>query len=134
MTNDNARKSILVVDDDPDIVLLVSGWLDASGYQTETAVDAMTCIQSARRSRPDAIILDLGLPAGGGLVALERLKRNTATATIPVVVLTARDTATARAEAEKRGAFAFVPKQGNKSFLLETVSTALGEQDQRDSF
>ncbi len=128
-------QNVLVVDDDPELVRLVSAWLNQAGYETASVCDAMTCIQYARRSKPDAIVLDLGLPAGGGLIALERLKRNNETAGIPVVVLTARNTATARTQAEEAGAHAFVAKEGTKDELLAALSKACSnERDIPDSF
>jgi len=130
----NAKKKILIVADDPDLITLVSAWLGKGGYETISARDAMTCVAAARKDPPAAILLDLGLPAGGGLVALERLKRMEGTAMVPVIVLTSRNTATARASAETGGAFAFLAKEGSKDALLEAVDRACATQEISDSF
>ncbi|MFK7896353.1 MAG: PleD family two-component system response regulator [Myxococcota bacterium] len=130
----NAKKKILIVDDDPDLINLVSVWLGKDGYETEIARDALTCVAAARKDPPSAILLDLGLPAGGGLVALERLKRMEGTSMVPVIVLTSRNTATARASAETGGAFAFLAKEGTKDALLAAVCRACETQEASDSF
>jgi CheY-like chemotaxis protein len=130
----NEKKRILIVDDDPDLITLVSAWLSKGGYETLSARDAMSCVAAARKDPPAAILLDLGLPAGGGLVALERLKRIEGTAMVPVIVLTSRNTATARASAETGGAFAFLAKEGSKDALLDAVALACEAKEIPDSF
>ena len=57
--------------------LLLSLRLEAWGYRTVFAADALEAITRARQAQPDAILLDVGLPGGNGLMVLERLKANT---------------------------------------------------------
>src|SRR5580692_1122077 len=85
------NKRILIVDDDPDILHSMHLRLKANNYDTFFAADAISCMAEARKSEPDLIILDLGLPAGDGFLVMERLKSNTYLAAIPVIVVTGRD-------------------------------------------
>ena len=92
------NKAILIVDDDPDIREGMHVRLKYSGYDTCFAEDAVSAIAMARKERPDLIVLDLGLPEGGGFLVIERLKGDTASEVIPIIVVSARD---ARANQER---------------------------------
>jgi DNA-binding response OmpR family regulator len=81
----------------------------------------------AQKERPNLIILDIGLPAGDGFVVLERLQKNAALATIPVIVLTARDPQTNKERTLKAGATAFLQKPADNAELLEAISAALDQ-------
>src|SRR5271156_4885322 len=85
------NKKILIVDDDPDMRLALHVRLKANHFDTFFAADAMSAVVEARKHQPDLIILDLGMPAGGGFVVMERLRANIYLAATPVVVVTARD-------------------------------------------
>lgn len=80
---------ILVVDDDRVTVDLLSSFLRRSGYEVSAALDPMQGLNAAHRLLPALIVLDLNMPAGGGAVMLERLRRSTRTAGIPVLIVTA---------------------------------------------
>ncbi len=68
------KKKILIVDDDPSIVRLFSLLLKANGYETFGTYDSYQCIKMAKEVKPDLILLDLDMPAGGGIYAFENLK------------------------------------------------------------
>ena len=122
-----ATKRILIVDDDPDIRQGMHVRLKANGYDTYFAADALACITEARKSSPDLILLDLGLPAGDGFVVMERLKLNPALAVIPVIVVSARDVRANQERALKAGAKAFLQKPADNVELLAEIRQALGE-------
>ncbi len=126
------KRTILVVDDDQDLLGAIVIRLRASGYEVISAADAIQATGLARRSRPDVILLDIGLPGGDGFLVLERLKINQVTATIPVIVLTGRDPASNRRRAEESGAFAFHQKPVDNKALLSSISEALGEPSTED--
>ena len=65
------QKSILVIDDDPDLALGLAVRLRAAGYDVSAAPDAITGFAKVRNEEPDLVLLDLGLPGGDGLTVLE---------------------------------------------------------------
>ena len=82
-------KKILIVDDESSIVEVLRDLLSESGYQVLTAMDGMQATMQAVRFKPDLILLDISMPAGGGIAVFKRLKQSTETQGIPVVFLTA---------------------------------------------
>jgi DNA-binding response OmpR family regulator len=85
------RRSVLVIDDDPTEVKMLGAYLHATGYRVLTACSWQDGIDLARSKRPDLIVLDLMLPEVSGFEVVEVLKRDQATACIPIVVVTAKD-------------------------------------------
>lgn len=84
----SARGRVLVVEDHSSLNFLLSIRLRRSGFLPLSAFDGMSAIERAERERPDAIILDLGLPRLGGLDLLRSLRSNALTFDIPLVLLT----------------------------------------------
>jgi CheY-like chemotaxis protein len=82
--------TVLVVDDEPEAAELIRDTLSAEGFRTVVAHHGGQAIESIARKRPDLIVLDLMMPEMSGFEVLESLGRDPATATIPVLVLTAR--------------------------------------------
>ena len=122
-----SQKTILIVDDDPDVRLGLHVRLKANHYNVIFAVDGMASIAEARKHKPDLIILDLGLPAGDGFSVMERLKANDSLSLIPVIVVSARDRNTNMDRALKAGAKAFLQKPVDNAELLKAIRQALGE-------
>jgi two-component system alkaline phosphatase synthesis response regulator PhoP len=84
-------KTILVVDDEPDIVRVLKVQLEQDGYQVVSAENGQHALERVTRDRPDLILMDHMMPVMDGLEALEKLKGDPATAQIPVIILTAND-------------------------------------------
>lgn len=78
---------VLIVEDDPDQAAALGIHLQNAGYSVVTASDAADAVPMAAREGPDVILLDLGLPGGGGLTALARLRSMLETARTPVLVI-----------------------------------------------
>jgi DNA-binding response OmpR family regulator len=120
-------KTILIVDDDPDVRFGLHVRLKANHYNVIFAADGMASIAEARKHMPDLIILDLGLPAGDGFSVLERLKATDSLSLIPVIVLSARDRNTNMDRALKAGANIYLQKPVDNAELLAVIRQALEE-------
>jgi DNA-binding response OmpR family regulator len=119
------KPKILIVDDDPDLRRGLNLRLRANQYDTAFATDGYSALAAAQKERPNVIILDLGLPAGDGFVVLQRLQENPSLASIPVIVLTARDSQAAEERSLQAGATAFFQKPADNAELLEMIRLAL---------
>lgn len=120
-------KKILIVDDDQDLLRGLNIRLKANGYKVVFAVDALSAISVARKEEPDLIILDLGLPGGDGFTVMERLSNLMPLATIPIIVLSARDPASNKKKSLEAGAEAFFQKPVDNDILLAAIRKSLGE-------
>lgn len=82
-------KKILHIEDDRNVFMLVKMILEKTGHKVISAVDAMQGMMLARQHQPDLLILDIMMPAGGGLSVLERIRTLSTTLHIPILVYTA---------------------------------------------
>jgi DNA-binding response OmpR family regulator len=123
-----SQKTILIVDDDPELRLSLQIRLKANHYGVVFAEDGVTAISEARKHMPHLIILDLGLPAGDGFSVLEMLKTNLSLSSIPVIVFSARDRNANGERAVNAGAIAFLQKPVDNARLLSVIRKALGEK------
>jgi two-component system KDP operon response regulator KdpE len=127
-------KTILIIDDDQDLLLGLTARLRANGYRAISAMDGTSAIAVARKETPDLIILDLGLPAGDGFVVLERLKALADLGAIPVIVLSARDPAGNKTRALDAGAVGFFQKPPDNHEFLDAIRHALEETPALSTF
>ncbi len=116
---------ILIVDDDPDITKHLAIKLAKEGYDVVFAMDAYNAIQSARREKPNLIILDIMLPAGGGLHVLKSIRLISSTALVPVVILTGTSDEEMRKKIEQEGVEAYFQKPYDYTVLSETIKNIL---------
>ena len=117
---------VLIVDDDPTFRLLLQAAFRKDGWQVSLAADAMQAVMMAGR-QPDLILLDLGMPAGSGMTALERIRLSTRTSGIPVVVVSgALDRFGMRARAEELKVWALVEKPVDPDAMIELAREATG--------
>ena len=119
------QHKILIVEDDADTRQGLNIRLRAADYATAFASDAIQAVTMARSEKPDLILLDLGLPAGDGFLVLQRLRSIATLASIPVIVLSARDAATNRAKALQAGATHYFEKPVPNDGLLAAIRTTL---------
>src|SRR6185369_8162417 len=84
------KEKILVVDDEPDALDLIQFNLKAAGYEVITADDGTEAIKKARTVQPALVVLDVMLPEVDGLEVCKTLRREPATAAIPIIMLTAK--------------------------------------------
>ena len=114
------NKRVLIVDDEADIVDLISYNLQKEGYEILTAYDGQGALSQAAR-RPDLIILDVMMPPPDGFEVCKRLKSDPATATIPVIFLTARSAEVDEIVGLEIGADDFIQKPISPRKLLARV-------------
>jgi len=113
---------ILVIDDEPSIINLVTAYLKLEGYEVYTASDGNAGLKSARAFKPDLIILDLMLPGIDGIELLSRLRRES---DVYVIMLTARTDETDKIVGLSVGADDYVTKPFSPRELVARVKAAL---------
>jgi len=116
---------ILIIEDDADLRRGLNVRLRASEYETAFASDAVTALGVAKKEEPDLILLDLGLPGGGGFVVLERMQYIASLACIPVIVVSASDPKTNEKRALDAGAVAFFQKPVDNEQLMKAIQRTL---------
>ncbi|MBS0152817.1 MAG: sigma-54-dependent Fis family transcriptional regulator [Nitrospira sp.] len=116
---------ILIVDDDPDIVLMLEDRLQASGYETVVALEGQQALDLIVQESPHLVLLDLTLPKLSGLDVLKRLAQMKPVDGPPVIVMTAHASIQAAVEAMKEGAYDFLTKPLENDHLLIVIRKAL---------
>ena len=117
---------ILIVDDNPTNLKLVTFLVKSFGYQVETAIDADTTLAAVRKSTPDAILMDLQLPGIDGLELTRRIKAEPATRTIAVIALTAYAMKGDREKAFAAGCDDYMTKPIDSRLLREVIARHVG--------
>lgn len=123
-------KKILIADDDPDLVELLTTRLRANRYEVITAGSGVLAVTEAVKEKPDLVILDLKMPSGGGVSVYEQLKKYIKTLFIPVIFITAFPSEEARKRVMEMGAEDFISKPFDPNELLSKVRKALGDADE----
>jgi DNA-binding response OmpR family regulator len=121
------RKKILVVEDDPDLVELLSFNLRGCGFAVSTAGDGLDALKKARAIIPDLILLDLMLPELDGFGVCEILRREPETAKIPIIMVTAMSSQFARMAGLEAGANDYITKPFSPKQLIARVQALLGQ-------
>ena len=117
-----AVKTVLVVDDEPQIVDLVRDYLDHAGFAVLVAADGPEALRAVRTGSPDLVVLDLGLPGLDGLDVLRSLRREGA---LPVIVLTARGEESDKLVGLELGADDYLTKPFSPKELVARVRAVL---------
>lgn len=118
-------KKILVVDDEPDFVHSLSLRLSNSGYQVVTACDGLAALETAKREKPDLMVLDIMMPKLDGFNVCRMLKFDNKYKDINVILLTARSGEDSRLIGKQVGADAYLTKPHDDTFLLRTMKELL---------
>jgi two-component system phosphate regulon response regulator PhoB len=116
---------ILIVDDEKVWVKMLAMSLGHEGYKTEAAFDTVQATTQAIRLKPDLILLDIMMPAGGGLEALKNIRANVKTFSIPVIVLTAKGDKETKEAAEELGVSGYFSKSVDMDELLKRIKEIL---------
>jgi twitching motility two-component system response regulator PilH len=117
---------VLVVDDSPTETRIFVNTLVKAGYRVETASDGEQGVESARRLRPDLILMDVIMPVMNGFQATRTLRRDASTANIPIIMVTTKDQQTDRTWGLRQGANEYLVKPVDAAALLERIRAVLG--------
>src|SRR5207302_9272599 len=120
----SARK-ILIVEDERDILELVTHYLEKDGFRVHSATDGPNGLAAARHERPDLIVLALMLPGMDGLEICRKLRADPATAITPVIMLTAKAAETDRIVGLELGADDYLTKPFSPKELVARVKALL---------
>ena len=117
------KSLVLLVDDDPDLLRLLSMRLTAAGYRVASAESGEAALASAERERPQLVVSDVQMPGMDGLALFEALRRRHPL--LPVILLTAHGTIPDAVEATARGVFTYLTKPFDGRALLDAIARAL---------
>ena len=118
-------KRILIVDDDPDMVEMLRFALHNEGYAIRTAVTGREALRKALLSPPDLVLLDLVMPGLSGFTVCERLRSHSATASVPIIMVTALPGELPRLAGMEMGADDYIRKPFEMTELISRVDDLL---------
>lgn len=126
------KGNILVVDDSPLILAMISKFLSTNGFGVLTACDGIEAIEKTFTELPDLIILDVAMPKMNGYQVCRLLKSDTETAHIPIVILTVKDQAHDKYWGIQTGADAYLSKEFEQRTLLKTIEDLLQKRQKAE--
>jgi DNA-binding response OmpR family regulator len=124
-----AAPLIVVADDDPDIVMLVSAVLAKSGFEVARATNGTDALELVRTRGPDLAVLDISMPNLDGIEVLKFVRSNPETAELPVILLSARAQEADVKNGYAVGASKYMRKPFSPSELVAVVRELLPDQD-----
>ncbi|MBP8298898.1 MAG: response regulator [Planctomycetes bacterium] len=122
------ERTVLIIEDEKLIIVSTQMVLEAAGFRVESATNGEDGIAKARSQSPDLILLDIMMPGIDGWETLTRLKRDAATAGIPVVIFTAREHARGHQKSSEMGAADYFRKPFEPDELIELVEKHVGQR------
>lgn len=123
-------KTILIVDDDADVITSIRAVLDDSGAKIETASDGNTAVAKTEKLNPDLVILDIMLPRKSGFLVLERIRQGKRPSDKPyVIMITGNQGQRHRQYAEALGVHEYLNKPFAMERLVETTHRLLTEDN-----
>lgn len=117
---------ILVVDDNPDSLVITRGILEPKGYKVTEATSGIQALELVAQNPPDLILLDIMMPGMSGLEVLQRLKDRYETARIPVILVTAKTADEDVVQGYQYGADYYITKPFTGTQLLYGIELVLG--------
>jgi DNA-binding response OmpR family regulator len=122
------QRTVLIIEDEKLIIVSTQMVLEAAGFRVESATNGEDGIAKARSQTPDLILLDIMMPGIDGWETLTRLKRDGATANIPVVIFTAREHSRGHQKSAEMGAVDYFRKPFEPDELIELVEKHVGQR------
>ena len=123
----DTQRTIMVVDDNPDIITIVKTILEGKGFTVFSASSGQELLNLLKSQKPDLLILDIMMPEMDGLEVLTQLKAVTDTASIPVILLTAKVQYEDVLGGYKLGADYYITKPFTSTQLINGINLLLGE-------
>lgn len=120
-----AKETLLIVDDEPDILELLSFNLEKEGYRVFTAATGEAALAGVKAAVPDLVLLDLMLPGTDGLEVCRRLKQDTLTHNVPILIVTAKGEDTDIVAGLEVGADDYITKPFSPKVLVARVRAVL---------
>lgn len=129
-----ARPRVLVVDDDPHVRPVLVRMLERQSMQVTSVGDGLSALEMAEARQPELILLDVKMPGIDGIEVLRRLRKNSATANIPVIILTANDLdETLQNQALDLGADGYLEKPISSERLVSAIGRVIGQNGSRNA-
>ena len=122
------QRTVLIIEDEKLIIVSTQMVLEAAGFRVESATNGEDGITKAKSQTPDLILLDIMMPGIDGWETLTRLKRDPATAGIPVVIFTAREHSRGHQKSAEMGAADYFRKPFEPDELIELVDKHIGQK------
>lgn len=116
---------ILIVDDSPTEIHVLSTMLEKHGHTVTTAGDGQEGIDRARADKPDLILMDVVMPGVNGFQATRQLSKDPETAAIPIIIVTTKDQETDRVWGLRQGAKDYLTKPVDEDMLVQKVGALL---------
>ena len=114
-------KTLLIVEDNESDRSRLEKLLSSAGYMVSTAEDGMQALAAAKRTKPDAILMDVNMPGMDGFAATRALRNENSTKDIPVVLVTAKDQKADKAWGQMLGAKGYITKPYTDDQMLQQV-------------
>ncbi|MBF2035839.1 MAG: response regulator transcription factor [Leptolyngbyaceae cyanobacterium T60_A2020_046] len=123
--NAGDQKTLLLIDDDPNLILLVKDYLEFRGYQVTTAENGREALEVLTQGTPDMIICDVMMPEMDGYAFVEHVRNNPETEWIPVLFLSAKGQSQDRVKGLNTGADVYMVKPFEPEELVAQVESSL---------
>ncbi len=123
------KKKLLAVDDESDLLLIIKTALFSEGFDVTTATNGMDAIASIQENQPDLIILDMMMPEMSGFDTLKKIREDSKTATIPVIMLTGVSDKDRMREAINLGIDYYIVKPFEFHDLMAKVKLAISDSE-----
>jgi DNA-binding response OmpR family regulator len=118
-------KKILIIEDDPSFSRAINHIIEKEGYAVITANNGLTGLRMAQGEKPDLLVLDVMLPGLDGFEICNRLRRDPLTATLPIIMLSAKGQESDKTMGLKLGANEYLTKPVDRALLLEKITALL---------
>jgi DNA-binding response OmpR family regulator len=120
-------KTVLIADDEPNIVISLEYLLEHDGYQVQVARDGQEALDAIARQPPDLVLLDVMLPRVSGFDVCQKIRENPAWQHVRIVILTAKGREVEMSKGLALGAHAYITKPFSTQDLLAQIRAQLGD-------